>query len=63
MPTSRSAAVRRGSIPIPVFDQNTGNIIAQEMLAKTDPERATNKLVLISIVGRAYDARPGPQPR
>ena len=54
-------AVRLGvSIPLPVFDQNTGNIIAaQETLAKTDAERAINKLVLISIAGRAYDALTG----
>ena len=54
-------AVRLGfSIPIPVFDQNTGNIIAaQETLAKTDAERAINKLVLTSIVGRAYDTLTG----
>lgn len=54
-------AVRLGvSIPIPVFDQNTGNIIAaQESLAKTGAERAINKLVLISIVGRAYDTLTG----
>ena len=54
-------AVRLGvSIPIPVFDQNTGNIIAaQETVAKTDAERAINKLVLTSIVGRAYDTLTG----
>lgn len=54
-------AVRLGvSIPLPIFDQNTGNIIAaQESLAKTDAERAINKLVLISIVGRAYDSLLG----
>jgi len=54
-------AVRLGvSIPLPVFDQNTGNIIAaQETLAKTDAERVINKLVLISIAGRAYDALTG----
>jgi len=54
-------AVRLGvSVPLPVFDQNTGNIIAaQETLAKTDAERAINKLVLISIVGRAYDSLTG----
>ncbi|MFX6957402.1 TolC family protein, partial [Acinetobacter baumannii] len=40
--------------------QNTGNIIAaQETLAKTDAERATNKLALTSIVGRAYDTLTG----
>ena len=48
------------SVPLPVFDQNTGNIIAaQETLAKTDAERATNKLALTSIVGRAYDTLTG----
>lgn len=54
-------AVRLGlSIPLPVFDQNSGNIMAaQEMLAKTGAERAINKLVLISIAGRAYDALNG----
>jgi hypothetical protein len=54
-------AVRLGvSIPLPVFDQNTGNIIAaQETLAKAGAERAINKLVLISIAGRAYDALTG----
>lgn len=54
-------AVRLGiSIPIPVFDQNTGNIIAaQETLAKTGAERAINKLLLISIVGRAYETLNG----
>src|SRR6202022_22786 len=54
-------AVRLGvSIPLPVFDQNTGNIIAaEETLAKTGAERAINKLVLISIAGRAYDALNG----
>ena len=54
-------SVRLGvSIPLPVFDQNTGNIIAaEETLAKTGAERAINKLVLISIAGRAYDAVTG----
>ncbi|MBX9842793.1 MAG: TolC family protein [Xanthobacteraceae bacterium] len=54
-------AVRLGvSIPLPVFDQNTGNIIAaHEALAKTDAERAINKLVLLSIAGRAYDTLTG----
>jgi len=54
-------AVRLGvSIPLPVLDQNTGNIIAaEEVLAKTGAERAINKLVLISIAGRAYDALNG----
>jgi cobalt-zinc-cadmium efflux system outer membrane protein len=54
-------AVRLGvSIPLPVLDQNTGNIIAaEEMLAKTGAERAANKLVLVSIAGRAYDTLNG----
>jgi len=54
-------AVRVGvSVPLPVFDQNTGNIIAAEdALAKTGAERAINKLVLISVAGRAYDAVNG----
>jgi len=47
-------------IPLPVFDQNAGNIMAaQEALAKTGSERRINKLVLISIAGRAYDALNG----
>jgi cobalt-zinc-cadmium efflux system outer membrane protein len=54
-------AVRLGvSVPLPIFDQNTGNIIAAEdALAKTGAERAINKLVLISVAGRAYDAANG----
>jgi outer membrane protein, heavy metal efflux system len=58
---TRDNAVRLGvSIPLPIFDQNTGNIIAaEEALAKTGAERAINKLVLISVVGRAYDALNG----
>lgn len=53
--------VRLGvSIPLPIFDQNRGNIIAaQESLAKTAAERSINKLVLISIAGRAYDSING----
>ena len=54
-------AVRLGvSIPLPVFDQNAGNIVAaQETLAKAAAERAINRLVLTSIAGRAYDALTG----
>jgi cobalt-zinc-cadmium efflux system outer membrane protein len=53
--------VRLGvSIPLPIFDQNRGNIIAaQESLAKTAAERSISKLVLISIAGRAYDSING----
>jgi len=48
------------SIPLPVFDQNTGNILAaQQTLAKAGAERATSRLLLISIAGRAYDAAGG----
>jgi cobalt-zinc-cadmium efflux system outer membrane protein len=59
--TTGDDAVRLGvAIPLPVFDQNTGNIIAaEETLAKTGAERAINKLVLISLAGRAYDALNG----
>jgi len=56
-------AVRLGvSVPIPVFDQNQGNILsAQESLAKANAERATNKATLIVLAGRAYDAAQGAQ--
>jgi len=44
------------SVPIPVFDQNQGNILsAQESLAKTRAERETNRQTLIVLAGRAYD--------
>ena len=54
-------AVRLGlSVPLPILDQNTGNIIAaEEALAKIGAERSLNKLVLISVAGRAYDAVNG----
>ncbi|WP_315832671.1 divalent metal ion exporter subunit IhpA [Bradyrhizobium prioriisuperbiae] len=54
-------AVRLGvSIPIPLFDQNQGNILsAQENLAKAGAERATNKAILIVLAGRAYDSLQG----
>jgi cobalt-zinc-cadmium efflux system outer membrane protein len=48
------------SVPIPVFDQNQGNILsAQESLAKTRAERATNRQALIVVAGRAYDTLQG----
>jgi cobalt-zinc-cadmium efflux system outer membrane protein len=48
------------SIPIPVFDQNQGNILsAQESLAKTRAEREANRNVLIVLAGRAYDSLQG----
>ncbi|MBR1220223.1 TolC family protein [Bradyrhizobium sp. U87765 SZCCT0131] len=54
-------AVRLGvSVPIPVFDQNQGNILsAQESLAKTHAERATSKAALTVLAGRAYDTAQG----
>lgn len=48
------------SVPIPVFDQNQGNILsAQESLAKTKAERAANRNTLIVVAGRAYDTLQG----
>jgi cobalt-zinc-cadmium efflux system outer membrane protein len=48
------------SVPIPVFDQNRGNILsAQESLAKTRAEREANRNTLIVIAGRAYDTLQG----
>jgi outer membrane protein, heavy metal efflux system len=48
------------SLPIPVFDQNQGNILsAQESLAKTRAEREANRNVLIVLAGRAYDSLQG----
>jgi cobalt-zinc-cadmium efflux system outer membrane protein len=48
------------SVPIPVFDQNQGNILsAQESLAKTKAEREANRNTLIVIAGRAYDTVQG----
>jgi cobalt-zinc-cadmium efflux system outer membrane protein len=48
------------SVPIPVFDQNRGNILsAQESLAKTRAEREANRNTLIVVAGRAYDSLQG----
>jgi len=48
------------SVPIPVFDQNQGNILsAQESLAKTKAEREANRNTLIVVAGRAYDSVQG----
>lgn len=48
------------SVPIPVFDQNQGNILsAQESLAKTRAERDANRNTLIVVAGRAYDSLQG----
>lgn len=58
---SNDDAVRLSvSVPIPVFDQNQGNILsAQESLAKTAAERAANRNTLIVLAGRAYDSLQG----
>ena len=48
------------SVPIPVFDQNQGNILsAQESLAKTKTEREANRNTLMVLAGRAYDSLQG----
>jgi cobalt-zinc-cadmium efflux system outer membrane protein len=48
------------SVPIPVFDQNQGNILsAQEGLAKSRAEREANRNTLIVLAGRAYDSLQG----
>jgi cobalt-zinc-cadmium efflux system outer membrane protein len=48
------------SVPIPVFDQNQGNILsAQESLAKTKADREANRNALIVVAGRAYDSLQG----
>lgn len=48
------------SVPIPVFDQNQGNILsAQESLAKTKAEREANRNTLVVVAGRAYDSLQG----
>ncbi len=54
-------AVRLGvSIPLPVWDQNRGNVIAaEESLQKTQAERDINRAALIAIAGRSYDAING----
>ncbi|WJR74967.1 divalent metal ion exporter subunit IhpA [Bradyrhizobium sp. NP1] len=58
---TRDDAVRLSvSVPIPIFDQNQGNIAAaQESLARTRAERETNRNALIVLAGRAYDALQG----
>jgi cobalt-zinc-cadmium efflux system outer membrane protein len=48
------------TVPIPVFDQNQGNILsAQENLAKTRAEREANRKTLLVVAGRAYDTLQG----
>ncbi len=54
-------AVRLGiSIPLPVWDQNRGDITAaEESLYKAEADRDVNKLALITIAGRSYDTITG----
>ncbi|MCA0404819.1 MAG: TolC family protein [Proteobacteria bacterium] len=48
------------SMPLPVLNQNQGGIRdAQEMLAKTEAERAANKIALSLVLGRAHDTLSG----
>lgn len=48
------------SVQLPLWNQNQGGILeAQETLAKTDAERAANKIALMVLLGRAYDALTG----
>ncbi len=58
--TSDNAVRLSVSVPIPVFDQNQGNILsAQESLAKTATESKANRNMLIVVAGRAYDSLQG----
>ncbi|UYO41656.1 TolC family protein [Rhodopseudomonas palustris] len=58
--TGDSAVRLSVSVPIPLFDQNQGNILsAQENLAKIASERQANRNTLIVIAGRAYDSLQG----
>ncbi|MCK9918005.1 TolC family protein [Microbacteriaceae bacterium K1510] len=48
------------SVQLPLWNQNQGGILeAQETLAKTEAERSTNKIALMVLLGRAYDALTG----
>ncbi len=58
--TNENAVQLGASIPLPVFHQKTGNIIAGPVaLAKTGGERTINKLVMTGIVRRAKDTATG----
>jgi cobalt-zinc-cadmium efflux system outer membrane protein len=58
--TRDGALVAGISIPLPVWDQNQGDVLAaRESLAKTEAERAVNRNALLSVAGRAYDAANG----
>lgn len=48
------------SVPLPLWDQNSGGILeAQETLAKTDYERSASKAALVLTLGKAYDTMLG----
>ncbi len=48
------------SVPLPVWDQNRGDILAaEESLNKVQADRQVNLAMLISIAGRSYDAIHG----
>lgn len=58
--TNDDAVILSLSVPIPIYDQNQGNILsAQENLAKTRAELEANRNTLIVIAGRAYDSLQG----
>ena len=58
--TGDNAAVLGLSMPLPVWDQNRGDILAaRESLEKVQAERAINKAVLVSLAGRSYDTAIG----
>lgn len=59
--TTGDDAVRLSvSVPIPIFDQNQGNILSAEQgLAKTRAEREANRNTLLIVAGRAYDTLQG----
>jgi cobalt-zinc-cadmium efflux system outer membrane protein len=58
---TKDDAIRLGvTIPIPVWDQNLGGIVAaQESRAKVEAERATSRAALILTLGRAYETLAG----
>ncbi|WP_341991274.1 TolC family protein [Azorhizobium sp. AG788] len=54
--TADSGMVFSLSVPLPVFDQNQGNILeARESLRRAEAEEAIARSALISQLGRAYD--------
>ena len=58
--TNDDAVILSLSVPIPIYDQNQGNILtARENLAKTRVERESNRNTLIVLAGRAYDSLQG----